>query len=110
MADERVMRHIGKGPMSREEVAALIEPIERRWRDIGMGWWTIREKRDGRVIGQLCLQPLEEAISGGSCSGGAMRGRGKLRSWITIEGHAAWPRNVPLFIPARSCARNSFVP
>jgi hypothetical protein len=37
MKDERVMRHIGQGVMSRDEVVALVGRNEKRWRDIGMG-------------------------------------------------------------------------
>src|SRR5690349_11259600 len=60
MKDERVMQHIGKGAMSRDEVVDLVHRVEKRWRDINMGWWTIRSKFDDRVIGQICLQPLTE--------------------------------------------------
>jgi Acetyltransferase (GNAT) domain len=60
MRDRRVMQHIGKGPISRDEVCPLVDRVEKRWKDIGMGWWTIRLKKDDRVIGQICLQPLPE--------------------------------------------------
>src|SRR6266853_3341265 len=60
MRDPRVMQHIGKGPMSRDEVCQLVDRVEKRWKGIGMGWWTIRLKMDDRVIGQICLQPLSE--------------------------------------------------
>lgn len=60
MRDHRVMQHIGNGPMSRDEVNQLVDRVEKRWQDIGMGWWTIRLKMDDRVIGQICLQPLSE--------------------------------------------------
>lgn len=54
------MQHIGKGAMSRDEVVQLVERVEKRWRDINMGWWTIRSKSSDRVLGQICLQPLSE--------------------------------------------------
>jgi ribosomal-protein-alanine N-acetyltransferase len=60
MKDERVMQHIGKGAMSRDEVVHLVERVEKRWRDIHMGWWTIRLKSNDQVLGQICLQPLTE--------------------------------------------------
>lgn len=60
MRDPRVMQHIGKGPMSRDEVSQLVDRVQKRWHDIGMGWWAIRLKIDNRVIGQICLQPLSE--------------------------------------------------
>ena len=60
MRDRRVMQHIGKGPISRDEVCQLVDRVEKLWKDIGMGWWTIRLKKDDRVIGQICLQPLPE--------------------------------------------------
>jgi ribosomal-protein-alanine N-acetyltransferase len=60
MKDERVMQHIGKGAMSRDEVVQLVNRVEKRWRDINMGWWTIRSKSNDRVLGQICLQPITE--------------------------------------------------
>ncbi len=60
MKDERVMRHIAHGAMTREEVTELVERDVKRWQEIGMGWWTIREKSDDRVIGQICLKPVTE--------------------------------------------------
>jgi ribosomal-protein-alanine N-acetyltransferase len=60
MKDERVMQHIGKGAMSRDEVVHLVDRIEKRWQDIYMGWWTIRLKSNDQVLGQICLQPLTE--------------------------------------------------
>ena len=53
MRDRRVMQHIGKGPMARDEVCQLVDRVEKRWKDIGMGWWTIRLKMDDRVIGKI---------------------------------------------------------
>jgi RimJ/RimL family protein N-acetyltransferase len=53
MKDERVMRHIGQGVMSRDEVVALVGRNEKRWRDIGMGWWAVRSKSDDRVLGPV---------------------------------------------------------
>jgi [ribosomal protein S5]-alanine N-acetyltransferase len=60
MRDARVMEHIGTGPMTRDEVSEVVERVEKRWKEIGMGWWTIRLNTDDRVIGQICLQPVSE--------------------------------------------------
>ena len=59
MRNPRVMQHIGKGPMSRDEVSQLVDCVQKCWHDFGMGW-AIRLKMDNRVIGQICLQPLSE--------------------------------------------------
>lgn len=60
MGDERVMRHIGKGARDREEVGAIVKRCIQRWRDVGMGWWTIRLAESMRVTGQICLQPTKD--------------------------------------------------
>jgi [ribosomal protein S5]-alanine N-acetyltransferase len=60
MSDERVMRHVGNGAMSRAEVIEMVARVEKRWESIGMGWWTIRSKDNDRVLGQMCLQPARE--------------------------------------------------
>ncbi len=38
MADPRVMQHIGKGPLTREEVAEIVARDIVRWQEIGMRW------------------------------------------------------------------------
>ena len=60
MRDARVMEHVGKGAMSRAEVVELVARVEKRWQDIGMGWWAVRSRTDDEVLGYMCLQPSRE--------------------------------------------------
>jgi [ribosomal protein S5]-alanine N-acetyltransferase len=60
MGNAQVMAHIGKGPLSPEEVAAVVEKAIQSWQQSGMGWWILRQKSDGNAIGQMCLKPLTE--------------------------------------------------
>ena len=60
MKDARVMAHVGNGAMSRTEVVELVARVEKRWQDIGMGWWAIRSRNDDEVLGYMCLQPSRE--------------------------------------------------
>ncbi len=92
MRDPRVMQHIGKGPMSRDEVCQLVDRVEKRWKHIGMGWWTIRLKMDDRVIGQICLQPLPELaeIGVGYGLGPSSWGRGFAEEALNEVLRCAW--------------------
>ncbi|MBX9944633.1 MAG: GNAT family N-acetyltransferase [Reyranella sp.] len=60
MSDPRVMLHIGKGALSRLEVLDIVTRVVASWNETGMGWWTIRLKEDGYLIGQICLRPEKD--------------------------------------------------
>jgi RimJ/RimL family protein N-acetyltransferase len=57
MSDPRVMQHIGKGALMWPEVRDIVIRVIATWNEMGMGWWTIRLREDGYLIGQICLRP-----------------------------------------------------
>ncbi len=57
MSDPRVMQHIGQGALTWLEVRDVVSRVVARWNETGMGWWTIRLRQDGYLIGQICLRP-----------------------------------------------------
>jgi ribosomal-protein-alanine N-acetyltransferase len=57
MSDVRVMQHIGKGALTWPEVRDIVFRTITRWNETGMGWWTIRLRDNGYLIGQICLRP-----------------------------------------------------
>lgn len=60
MRDPVVMQHIGKGALNRSEVHGIVVRAIAAWNATGMGWWSIRRRRDGYLIGQICLRPARE--------------------------------------------------
>jgi RimJ/RimL family protein N-acetyltransferase len=56
MGDPQVMQHIGKGPLTRSEVRDVVVRVIVSWNKTGMGWWTIRLRENGYLIGQICLR------------------------------------------------------
>ncbi len=57
MSNPEVMRHIGKGALSRAEVHDIVARVVVSWNETGMGWWTIRLSGGGHLIGQISLRP-----------------------------------------------------
>jgi len=55
-ADSLVMRHMGRGPMSREETETQLERFRRHWVEHGFGIWAVEEKTSGRLVGRIGLQ------------------------------------------------------
>lgn len=60
MSDPHVMQHIGKGVLTRPEVQDIVSRVAAGWNETGMGWWTIRLKERGYLIGQICLRPEKD--------------------------------------------------
>ena len=60
MSDPHVMQHIGKGALTRPEVQDIVSRVAAGWNETGMGWWTIRLKEKGYLIGQICLRPEKD--------------------------------------------------
>ena len=60
MSDPHVMQHIGKGVLTRPEVQDIVSRVAAGRNETGMGWWTIRLKEDGYLIGQICLRPEKD--------------------------------------------------
>jgi ribosomal-protein-alanine N-acetyltransferase len=59
-SDPDVMRSIGKGPETREEVTQGMERAIRRWHEQGMSWWAVVDRCDAQVIGRCCLQHVRD--------------------------------------------------
>lgn len=59
-SDSDIMRYIGKGPETREEVIQGVERAIRRWHEQGMSWWAVLDRHDERVIGRCCLQHVRD--------------------------------------------------
>jgi ribosomal-protein-alanine N-acetyltransferase len=60
MSDPSVMRHIGKGVLTRPEVQEIVSRVVAGWNETGMGWWTIRLVANDYLIGQICLRPEKD--------------------------------------------------
>ena len=59
-SDPDVMRYIGNGPETREEVIQGMERAIRRWYEQGMSWWAVLNRSDEQVIGRCCLQQVRD--------------------------------------------------
>ena len=55
-ANTDVMRFIGTGPESRDQVRSGIDRAIARWREQGMSWWTVRHRITNEFVGRCCLQ------------------------------------------------------
>ncbi|MDK1390156.1 GNAT family N-acetyltransferase [Sinorhizobium sp. 8-89] len=60
MSDPRVMKHIGRGALTRVEVADVVSQAINEWSETGMGRWTIRLRSEDHLIGQIFLKPEKE--------------------------------------------------
>ena len=56
--DEESMRFVS-APLTREQVAGVIDWFASEWRRLGYGWFAVVEKQTHRLIGQCGLQCLE---------------------------------------------------
>lgn len=61
-SDETVTRFIGGRPFSREEVWTRLLRYVGHWAVMGYGYWTIREKRSGRFIGEIGFANYQREI------------------------------------------------
>ncbi len=58
VADPEVMRHLGSGPMDREEAWRNMAMVVGHWRLRGFGMWAVEEKATGAMIGRVgCWRP-----------------------------------------------------
>jgi RimJ/RimL family protein N-acetyltransferase len=55
-ADPRVMRSMGRGPMSRAETAAAFRRYERHWEEHGFGLLGVEDRETGTLIGRSGVQ------------------------------------------------------
>ena len=56
--DEESMRFVS-APLTREQVAGVIDWFASEWRRLGYGWFAVVDKQTRRLIGQCGLQCLE---------------------------------------------------
>ena len=54
-ADERVTRHIGGRPLTREECWRNIQRHHGHWALFGWGWFAVRERSAGALVGEVGL-------------------------------------------------------
>jgi RimJ/RimL family protein N-acetyltransferase len=59
-SDPRVMTYLGGQPETAEQTKAWIANCVRRWTNQGHGWWALRNRETGLVIGAAAIQQLEE--------------------------------------------------
>ncbi|MBX3529531.1 MAG: GNAT family N-acetyltransferase [Rhizobiaceae bacterium] len=64
-ADERVVRHIGGVPLSREQSWARILQYRGMWASLGFGFWVIEERASGALIGEAGLQDMQREMAPG---------------------------------------------
>jgi RimJ/RimL family protein N-acetyltransferase len=61
-SDPAVTRHIGGRPFSREETWARILRYVGHWHTLGYGFWIVRERGDGRHVGEVGLADFRREI------------------------------------------------
>jgi RimJ/RimL family protein N-acetyltransferase len=54
-ANPLVMRHMGRGPLSRDETRAQLERFRSHWREHGFGLWAVEERETGAFLGRTGL-------------------------------------------------------
>jgi [ribosomal protein S5]-alanine N-acetyltransferase len=60
LTDPIVMRHIGAGAMTTNQVADYIRRYAALWETAGFGGWTVRRVEDQSVLGNIFLKRLRE--------------------------------------------------
>ncbi|HEX7934029.1 MAG TPA: GNAT family N-acetyltransferase [Paraburkholderia sp.] len=61
-SDPDVIRYIGGKPFTREEVWARLLRYAGHWAMLGYGYWVIREKENGRFVGEVGLADYHREI------------------------------------------------
>jgi RimJ/RimL family protein N-acetyltransferase len=61
-ADERVVRHIGGVPLTREQSWVRILQYRGMWATLGHGFWIIEDRETGRLLGEAGLQDMRREI------------------------------------------------
>jgi RimJ/RimL family protein N-acetyltransferase len=54
-ADPVVMRHMGRGPMTRDETRAQLERFRNHWTEHGFGLWAVEDRASGVFLGRIGL-------------------------------------------------------
>jgi RimJ/RimL family protein N-acetyltransferase len=55
-ADPRFMRHMGRGPLTRDESAAALTRYQRHWAEHGFGLFAVEDRSTGVLIGRAGSQ------------------------------------------------------
>jgi RimJ/RimL family protein N-acetyltransferase len=63
LADPEVMRHLGGEPTSRENAWRKLMMAVGQWPLLGIGYWAIETKADGRLVGQAGLCDFERGLT-----------------------------------------------
>jgi RimJ/RimL family protein N-acetyltransferase len=85
-ADPAVVRYIGGRPSSRQESWARLLRQVGHWRLLGFGYWILRDRSTGRLVGEVGLASLERDLEP-SLAGTAEAGW-VLASWAHGAGFA----------------------
>ena len=59
-SDSDVMRYIGGGPETMEQVEAGLKRAIERWQTEGMSWWAVFDLKSNQFLGRCCLQKLHD--------------------------------------------------
>jgi ribosomal-protein-alanine N-acetyltransferase len=62
-SDPEVMRYLSGRPETRDETAALVERVQRRWVEFGYSWWSLIDRDCGEIVGAGALQNLRRDAS-----------------------------------------------
>jgi RimJ/RimL family protein N-acetyltransferase len=57
-SDAEVMRYLSGRPEARDETAAMIQRVARRWAEVGYSWWSFVELGTEEIVGAGCIQNL----------------------------------------------------
>ncbi len=58
--DPEVMKYLSGRPQTRDETAAVIQRVARRWAEYGYSWWSFIERTTGEIVGAGCIQNLRK--------------------------------------------------
>ncbi len=116
-ADPDVTRHIGGMPFTAEEVWTKVLRYVGHWALLGFGYWIVREKASGRLVGEVGFADFKRALE--PALDGAPENGWVLSSWAHGNGYAteavqaslAWaathlgtPRTVCLIDPGNTAS------
>jgi RimJ/RimL family protein N-acetyltransferase len=87
-ADPKVMRFLG--PLrSKDETRTAILRIAERWLSLGYGWWALRHKDSGAILGAACVQNLAQIPDAPLEIGWRLTPSAQGQGYATEAGHAA---------------------
>ena len=57
-SDPAVMRYLSGHPETRDDTAAIVKRVERRWTECGYSWWSFIDRVSGEIVGAGAVQNL----------------------------------------------------